>query len=83
MHAHSRKYGQSSTHRTANAARQKYLTLHSGLAELYEAERDLMYEADQNRFKKIAAAPPPRRERQYFSKQELGPFKVPTYFNRP
>jgi hypothetical protein len=42
-----------------------------------------MYEAEKNSFKKIVTPPPPRRERQYLSKQELGPFKVPTYFNRP
>ena len=49
---------------------------------MYEAERDLMYDTEKNSFKKIAPPPPPRRERQYYTKQEIGPFKVPTYFSR-
>jgi hypothetical protein len=83
MHQDNRKYGQGWTHQSSARTRKKYIRLYPGLTELYEAERDLMYEAEKNSFKKIVTPPPLRRERQYLSKQELGPFKVPTYFNRP
>lgn len=71
MHQRCRQSRQGWPNQLASRTRQKSIYNHQGLAELYEAERGYMYEAEKNSFKKIAVPAPTRRKHHYESKQDL------------